>query len=65
MKAILYLAVILALLFGTYVVYKNMTGQLPEDHPLRIEAISKARDTAGRLESVQEKRHRRVQEAAK
>lgn len=65
MKGILLILVLIALLFGTYLVYRNLSEQTSdEEDSTRIEAIEKGRKGAKTLENVQGEIHKRAQEAS-
>lgn len=65
MRAVLLILLLLALLIGGYLVYRNLAGQTSgEGDQTRIEAIEKARRGAGKLQRVQEEIHRRAEQAS-
>lgn len=65
MKGILLILVLIALLFGTYLVYRNLSDQTSdEEDPTRIEAVEKGRKGAETLEKLQGEIHKRAQEAS-
>jgi hypothetical protein len=65
MKGSLIILVLLALLVGTYLVYKNLSGHRsePEDAG-RIEAIDKARKAADQIQGMQDRIQKKAREAA-
>ena len=66
MKGVLILLVLLALLIGTFLVYRDLSEHTrgPEERG-RVEAIEKAREGAERLQGIQDEVQKRAQEASR
>ncbi len=64
MKGFFIILLLFALLVGGYLVYRNLSEQTSdEDDITRIKAIDKGREAAETLEKIQDKIHKRAQEA--
>ncbi len=65
MKGVLILLVLLALLLGTFIVYRDLVDRTrsPEE-PSRVEAIEKARERAGQVQGIQDELQRRGQDSS-
>ena len=66
MKGTLIIVVLLALLVGSYLVYKNLSGRSSQPGDAgRIEEIEKARKAADQVQGIQEKIKRQADDASK
>jgi hypothetical protein len=64
MKGVLFILMLLALLFGGYLVYRNLSEQTStQDGITHIEAIERGRRGAQTVQDVQDEVHRRAQQA--
>lgn len=65
MKGILIILVLLAVLFGGYLVYRNLSEQISvEDDTTSIRAIEKAREAADTIEKIQKEVQRRARQSS-
>ncbi len=65
MKGLLIILVLLALLIGTFLVYRDLSEHTrgPEEGS-RVEAIEKAREGAERVQGIQDEIQKRAREAS-
>ena len=65
MKGILIILVLLAILFGGYLVYRNLSEQTSvEDDTTGIRAIEKAREAVDTIEKIQKEVQRRARQSS-